>query len=637
MQNPTGGGLAFSRLLAALEWLGAVMDRHGCMVDANEVWIRLLCGAESAIQGRHLSEWVHPDDRERISEAIASVASGTSIVAGGVTRFRTADGTERAVDLRLTWDAQAEVVLAGGRDCGITTPARRRTQRALALIEPMGRLAAVGAWRMTLPECAVEWSDEVFRIHGLPVGDVPPMARLIEFYAPEARLVVKGAIDRCLETGVGWEFELPFIRADGARRWVRSLGQRHCVEDEPTELYGVFQDITERKAAENELRRAKQDAESLARSRADFVATMSHEIRTPLNGVIGMTGLLLDTPLDEEQREFVDTIRSCGRALLTVVNDVLEFSKIEAGKLVLEAIPFDPRRLVAEVVEICRSAVAPGVALGIDIDPRVPNAVTGDEMRIRQILTNFLGNAAKFTEHGSIIVVLSATTDGEGTVRMRFEVVDTGIGIPENRVLAVFDQFTQADVGTSRKYGGTGLGLAICRRLALLMGGNVGVQSRLGAGSTFWFEAPLPVAHNLNHSSAVDRSRSTPMDGLRVLLAEDNIVNQRVTTRMLEKLGCQVEIADDGRTAVDMVRRSNYDIVLMDCQMPNLDGYEATRVIRDSPNSTVARIPIVALTANALDGDRQRCIAAGMDDYLVKPIGREALVVALSRWAAGAV
>ncbi len=370
-------------------------------------------------------------------------------------------------------------------------------------------------------------------------------------------------------------------------------------------------------------------------AKSAFLATMSHEIRTPMNGVIGMIGLLLDTSLTSRQRDFAETARASGETLLTLINDILDFSKIEAGRLEIEITPFDLRRLVLEVVELlAEPAHTKALELTYLIHHDVPTSVRGDPGRIRQILTNLLANAVKFTKQGEVAVRVTVVAgSGSEATPIRFEVADTGIGISEEARSRLFQPFSQADASTTRQYGGTGLGLAISRQLVGLMQGEIGVESTPGSGSTFWFTVPLE--HETSgadtvHEIVVPRERPAA-NGLRLLVAEDNAVNQRVAVYLLEKLGYQADVVANGFEALEALVRIPYPLVLMDCQMPEMDGFEASAEIRRR-EGPMRHTPIIAMTANAMEGDRERCIAAGMDDYVAKPVRVTDLEKALQRW-----
>lgn len=411
--------------------------------------------------------------------------------------------------------------------------------------------------------------------------------------------------------------------------------------EEAKRINRQMQDYTDKlEEARMEALDAKEKAESADKAKSEFLANMSHELRTPMNGIIGMSDMLEETGLTQEQSEYNEILQSSAKSLLLIVNDILDLSKIEAGGMELEAEPFPLRKAISETVELFMSIASKrGLVLSADIARNLPRFIEGDEGRFIQILRNLLGNAIKFTDVGSVHLI----AESRGNT-LYISVSDTGIGVPENQIDKIFGKFTQANNTSSRKYGGTGLGLAITKQLVEMMNGEIGVQNNKVQGSLFWFRIPLKVRDDIDNilekfvprrngpEAPVTQSTATINLNARILLAEDHPTNQFLMKRLLTKIGFKkIDCVETGKEAVDAFEKNRYDLILMDCQMPEMDGYEATREIRRLQHPS-SNIPVIAMTANAMVGDREKCMEAGMDDYISKPIDAKKFIALISRW-----
>lgn len=511
----------------------------------------------------------------------------------------------------------------------------RRAQASERSLDEAQHIAQIGSYEVDLDTREFRLSAtliELLEMHR--DGERPNMESFLRRVHPEDRDALAEALAGGIEDGLQIDHRYRLIRADGSERVIHSLGNAVTDPvDGSRKLSGTCQDITDRARAAELIEQARDDAVEVSRRKSEFVAIMSHEIRTPLNGVMGMADLLLDSELDPTQRHQVETLWESGASLLRILNDVLDFSKAEAGRVELDEVDFDLWAVVERAAAVLSSqAHLKGLSLELEIDPAVPHWVRGDVSRLRQVLMNILSNAVKFTDRGHIEMRVSAADSGE----LHFEVVDSGIGIAPDAQAGIFDPYRQAEASTTRRFGGTGLGLSISRELVELMGGTIEVRSELGRGSRFLLRVPLPAVETpMRREAQILAARRSTAAGVasrrsRALVVDDAPVNQLVATTMLKRLGYQTDVASNGAEALATVERKSYDVILMDCLMPVMDGYTATEKIRalHGPNS---QVPIVALTASAMVGDREKCLSSGMDEYLPKPLDQEKLADVLRK------
>lgn len=735
--------------------LQALVDEMGFFALVTPQWTNILGWPEEQLVTGRMEDFLAPEDASELRELLANgVELGSTLTS--TSRFTSSDGGLHWFALTITRDAQSELLYVVAQDVTALKEAEALLRKREEALRQTGDLARVGGWEYLVAQRTFHWSESLCRVLEVPFGQPQTLEQALEFFVSGAREGVRAAMARAERGEGGFDLEVPVTRANGEPTWLRMLGQVEQQGGRVVRLMGAAQDVTEQRSAREEVLAA-------SRAKSQFLATMSHEVRTPLNGIIGMTQLALETSLTPEQHEYLEAVRTSGQNLLAIVNDLLDLSKIESGKLSLERIEFDLDKVLHNAIRNqAVRAHAAGLELVLDIEPDVSPRVWGDPLRVGQVVTNLIGNAVKFTAQGEVVVTVRRGAEPDV---LEFSVRDTGIGVAPDRREAIFEAFTQADQSTSRQFGGTGLGLTICRELVARMGGHISVHPSSPRGSLFRFSAALPkagsarrrgddegVGHRVLLVDDNDSARKAIADGLRargvfvvdgpsidlatsalseagppldtftalvidhklpghsglelfdalgppvgdapkryllvdttqrptaeavarvqvartftkpvlaseimaaiatqrssegasgatssgasssprlevtVLLAEDNPINARLASHLLKKLGATVVLAGNGEFAVEAWKKGGVDVILMDVQMPVVDGLEATRRIRAQEAGTGQRVPILALTANAMAGDDVLCRDAGMDDYLTKPLDPERLTAQL--------
>ncbi len=653
------------------------IDRKGIVRRVNRLECKLRGLDQSALRGMHCAELIPEIERDRYREQIQRKLERHTALVTHQREYPHDSGRKVTVEVHEQLLTNQSGAITGMRMASIDITERKNSQDAAyqnatelrALFQAFPDLfLRLDKSENVLDAKGGQRSDAFLRADKFPgtnLQDLLPADVVAQVRAAQERVRNSNAMEMvefAIEDRLGqqaYEMRLLPLNWDEWIAVVRNITARKASEQR------LKDDAQELEQKNEELEKALTAAREATRMKSRFLANMSHEIRTPMNGVLGMTDFLLGTALSPEQQEYAESIKRSADSLLLLINDILDLSRIEAGKLRLDHVAFSLESTIAETTSIfalqCR---AKGLEFRSTIAPDLPQAVVGDPGRLRQVLTNLLANAVKFTERGTVGLRAEVAAEMTDAIRLKFTVHDSGIGIPLGEQERLFDTFTQVDESNTRKYGGTGLGLAISKQLVELLGGEIGLESEPGKGSKFWFVATFgkstkPVAKapvrqtptprvsaaksqtgTAQRAAAAQTIPSTAaqssaiVTSMRILLAEDNEINQRITLRLLQKLGLAADAVVNGREAVEALERRKYDLVLMDCQMPDMDGFEATAVIRSREGASRHQT-ICALTANAMDGDRERCLAAGMDDYISKPVGLEKLREALDRWIPG--
>jgi PAS domain S-box-containing protein len=652
------------------------IDREGIIRRVNRLECKLRGVEESAMLGVHCANLIPKIDREKYREQIRRRIEGQTALVTYQREYTHAGGLKVSVEVNEQLLKNNEGQVRGMRLASIDVTDLKKSEDAAyetakelqALFQGFPDLfLRIDKNETVLDAKGGQRSDSFLRTDkflGRNLQDLLPAGVLAQVCAALEKVHNSNAmeiVEFSLQDRLGsqsYEMRVLPLHWDEWIAVIRNITARKLSEQR------YMNDAQELEQKNEQLEKALSAAREATLMKSRFLANMSHEIRTPMNGVLGMTDFLLSSGLNPEQQEYAESIKRSADSLLALINDILDLSRIEAGKLRLDRVEFPLRTSIGEASSIfALQARAKGLEFVSLIAPGVPETAVGDSGRLRQVLTNLLGNAIKFTERGQVGLKAEISSQTRDAIQLKFTVHDTGIGIPSAEQSRLFDTFTQVDESNTRKYGGTGLGLAISKQLVELLSGEIGLESEPGKGSSFWFtaafgksirsevaaSAPQPAARSetdkprpaiVKSQTGTAQPAETPaavsplQKQMRILLAEDNEINQRITLRLLQKLGLAADAVVNGREAVEALEKRKYDLVLMDCQMPDMDGFEATAVIRSREDGSRHQT-ICALTANAMDGDRERCLAAGMDDYISKPVGLEKLREALCRWIPG--
>jgi len=485
------------------------------------------------------------------------------------------------------------------------------------ILTEMAAMAKIGTWELNVSDMEMLWSEEAFRIHRSVKLGKENISQIVKGYPKAAREQLDELIDLAICQAKPFDIELPFHKTGRQQIWIRILGKPMQEQGKTVKVYGAFLDVSARKETELNLIKAKELAEEADKLKTDFLSTMSHEIRTPLNAIVGFTDLLLAGDTLPQQVESLNILKFSASNLMDLINDILDYHKIQSGKIDLELVAVDIRELLEQTLGYFRQQLEYSqVQMNVNVAPNVPKWINGDRTRLAQILTNLVANAVKFTQEGTIEVNVSLEKINHNLTEMKFVVKDTGIGIAKDKLELIFESFTQASRDTTRKYGGTGLGLAISRKLIELQGGKISVESKVGLGTSFCFTIPFDTQELQLKPAAMVEDQS--LAGKRALLVEDNEINVKLVVRLLNRWGVVFDVAENGMVALGYIESQRYDFVLMDLHMPVMDGYQATKQIRELPGAN-RNVPIIALTASAVTVIREDMLAQGFDELVYKP------------------
>ena len=605
----------------------AIGNQEGKFLKLNKSWEDTLGYTLEDLKSLTFLDLIHPDDMQATLKAMDTLSKG-KVIMSFINRYRCKDGSYKYIEWRSR--PKGDLIFAAARDITHSKKVADEIKKIKELLEQTSSLARVGGWEVDMETNEILWSDMAKQIHEVSLDFQPKFDSGFKFCKyPETGEHLKELMDNCLRTGESWELEFESTTAKGNDIWIKLIGRVEKQNGVAKRIYGTIQDIDAVKKASQRLEEALTEAKQAAEAKSAFLSNMSHEIRTPLNAVLGMTHLLLEGNPREDQINKLKTLKFSGDNLLALVNDILDYNKIESGMITFEKIPFNLYEITHTLKQGFQfKAEEKGIRLKVQMDSDVPKVIIGDPTRLTQILNNLMSNALKFTEEGKVTLAVEVLEEEENEIVLLFEIIDTGIGISQSQIDKIFERFTQANESTTRKFGGTGLGLSIVKRLIELQGSQIKIESEEGKGSCFSFRLRFGVVKE-DFTSGVSKKQVLEtnyydLQGLRVLLVEDNVINQLIATEFLNSWNVTLDMAENGLIAVEKVTDNDYDVILMDIQMPEMDGYQATMRIK-AMSGEKANIPILAMTASAMLDVRDKLHTIGMEDHILKPFNPQKL------------